>query len=601
MRPPDGRRLVVVVVALALVAPLLFASGAAVAQPENETTTTNPANNTTTTTAPEPEDEWSPPGPFSLEALTTGGTKDADAPTASRSIGTGGVLLRYKPVGPLKDSWQRIEPQGLVEADRLQVFSNAYVDAVGRYTFVIVHWQKDTKSVNGTSMEYAADQEVQRVTLDIEKGYGATWINLNSEFNQTEQVTMWLERDGEPVPGARWRFQHRSNPLTQAPAFPVNSQGDLWRWAGLYIFLPAIPGIFIARHNAHHILERTVVGAQKGTVWWLFIIGVLGLVLAVGMTWQTAAVLARIPIVAGLSFYAISLVAMLGLHDPDIEQAQMTHKNIEATTTVSGEDGKKTTHVHNWLIDIVRRDNNIYAPKAGFRPMFARYFADPAKVAEDQLRTVTTGTGDIAKHYELDPGLDQEEVLVHEPARLRFSPQLFKQEDAVEPVVEWDIPEDAHPAVATAQAIPASVINTIGGVLGAINWRFVAIAAGGGALGYYGVLALVGVQTFAVIAGALPALVGGYQAVDGELRAELAPKHYHDADAVLAIERENYKEAATFDELQSVVADMGMDEHERVQNFVEAFWDKVTERFDSLQGPGSSSRAATKAPGVGDD
>ncbi|MFC3476277.1 hypothetical protein [Halobacterium litoreum] len=527
--------------------------------------------------AQESPEGWEPPGQFPIEDLRQGGAQDPDAPDSARMLGNpvrGSAAWRYTPVSPLKQSTQYLDSGQLLQSDRMEFYSTAFGDAAGEYTLVLVYWNEESKRVNGTQVTYAADQSVQRITLDVEEGYATQEVELRSHYDSKKQVTAWLERDGEEVEGARWRFQHRSNPLTASPGYPINSKSDIWRWAAINIFLPGVPGILIGRRAAGHVLDRTIVGPQKGGFWWAIVLaGLLLVALAVG-TWQTAAVLSRAPYVAGLFVAMFSFAAFLGFRDQEVERAEFNQKDLETVTSVSGEDSKRARHEDIQLLDIIRRDGKIYTPAPGLRPFFARYWADPAHVDETDLKTVNNTSGDVSKKYELDPQAD--DPLVRTPARLAFEPALTTDEEP-EPVFE---PEDDTESLST----PHQVVNSIAGGLGTLNLGFLGPAILGGALVYFGVKAWLGVPSIAALAGIMPAVVTGYTAHDGSLDIVEAPYHFSEARAILADERAQYDEASTFEQLQKQVAKMDMDGHERVLDVLESHWQNSSKLLDDMLG-----------------
>jgi hypothetical protein len=532
--------------------------------------------------------DWNPPGPFDHDQLRQGGTQDPDAPDSARMLGDpvrGSAAFRYNPVSPLKNEKQFLESGQLVETDTLEFYSTAFGEASGEYTLVVVYWNDASKTVNGTQIDYAADQTVQRITLDVESGYATQNIQLRSHFDSSKQVTAWLERDGDRVQGARWRFQHRSNPLTASPAYPIDSQGDIWRWAAINIFIPGIPGILIGRRGASHVLDRTIVGPQKGVVWWGFVLGAISLVAAAIGTWQTAAVLARAPYVAGLFVTVFAFFAFLGFRDQEVETAEFCKKDLETVTGVSGDESKRARSEYIKHVDIIRRDGNIYAPAPGLRPFFARYWATAAAVDESDLKTVNNTEGDVSKKYELDPAIDN--AYSRLPARLSFSPQVTIDEQP-DPLFEAD--EDDGETLST----PYHVVNAIAGGFQRLNLRYLGPAIIGGLVVYYGVLAWISVPSIAAGAALLPAIIGGYEAKDGQLAIYEAPYHFSEARAVLADERAQYTEAKTFEALQEKIADMDLDETERVQDFIESAWNKATERLEKMQGPASASSGTSR-------
>ncbi|TKX52904.1 hypothetical protein EXE45_18865, partial [Halorubrum sp. SP9] len=82
---------------------------------------------------------------------------------------------------------------------------------------------------------------------------------------------------------------HQSNPLAQSPAFSVDSEGDLFRWAGVIILLPALISLFVSRQVADHVFNRIVIGAQKSLGFWVILSGVIFIGTAGFATFATAA------------------------------------------------------------------------------------------------------------------------------------------------------------------------------------------------------------------------------------------------------------------------------------------------------------------------
>jgi len=370
-----------VFVLLLVVSPL---AGLAAAQEGNSTAT------------PQNESNWTAPGPFSIQELKTGGTHDPKAPSSVRTLygndgkrPFGSVAVRYSPISPLDDSHEFLEPQQTLETDTIQFYTTAFGEATGDYEVVIVYWQQQQH--NGTT--YAANQTVQRIDLNVEEGYATANVKLQSQFEKKWQATMWVERDGERVPGARWRFQHQSNPLAAAPAFEVDSKGDLWRWAGMFVIFPALIGTLASGKIAQHFLERTIVGAQRGVAFWGATLAVILLIATTMATTATSAVLANAPVVAGLLLAVITFVVMLGINDAEVQRAGFFQRKLgNDAVSPSGDEQPSSREVPNKIKNIVERGSTLYAPKEGIRPMLARYWADPARSQNPTSRPSTRAT-----------------------------------------------------------------------------------------------------------------------------------------------------------------------------------------------------------------
>lgn len=595
--------LLLVAVAVLVIAGLGVPGATVAAQQESNTTTSTP----TPTATPTPT--YEPPGPFGIDTLSTNGVLPAGAPERLDSIREvpnpdtpkGQIAVRYQPVSPLKGGWKYPDAGETVENDRLQLYSPGLYesDLYGEYQVVIVYWDEKTVQTPNGTQTIAANQEVQRVSVNLSEGYNHIEVTLRSHYDDPKRVTMWLERDGEPLDGARWTFGHRSNPLTAAPGFAINSKGDLWRWGLTFIVGPALPGLFIARQFVDWYNDQAVTSFRKGTIWWTGLLLIIVLVAGAAATWQTAAVLARAPFIAGVFMFVSSTIVMLGLRDPDLETAIFVRKNLSEATPVDATDtdadGKTTKHAIREEIDIrevVRRDGNIYLPAQGIRPGLARIWSSPAQVDESDHATVVEADGDASKKYEVDP-LADDEMLVHTPAHLAF-----------EPTVVEDRPE--------GETAPSGLGASVRDWLARINWEYVGGSAISFGVIYTLVDATIGVPSLGVLLGLLPAIVMGTVAKDGRLEVEFAPYHFNDGRVNQRARQETYTTARTFSELQSQVADIELEAVERVEEFKDAVRSEMRQRFNRIHGatsdgedessPGSPTLGSEPDEGVaGDD
>ncbi|WP_235271377.1 hypothetical protein [Halorubrum saccharovorum] len=388
---------------------------------------------------------------------------------------------------------------------------------------------------------------------------------------------MWLEKDGELVDGARWRFEHRSNPLAQSPAFDVDSEGDLFRWGGINILLPALVSLFVSRKIADHVFDRIVIGAQKGLGFWLILSGLVFVGTAGFATFATASVLANAPAVVGVVVGLIGLILMLGLRDADAEKAGFFQRRLDDDAlTPTGDDAASSRLVPNRIKTVVNRGGTLYAPAKGLTPMLARYWADPAAVPRGDLATVDEGDADsdLERMYEVDPVSD--EVLTHSPATLTFAPSL---------TVDVDESELAEPPEGDGIAsLPDAIATSLSNFSTRLNWSFLAVAVGGGALGYFGGMAIFGAQLVGVALAAVPVLIAGTVAVDGKMSVEPAPYHYSDVRATVATERQEYVARRTFEDLHSQIQDMDWQALDRAQSTVQTLRKEMAEKMDDMFG-----------------
>jgi hypothetical protein len=197
---------------------------------------------------------WSPPGPYALRALRTGGRQPAEAPASVRMLpgGTGAVAVRHNPPGPLSSGLTFLEPDARITSDELQLYSTRFGERIGSkgYTLRIVFYHEATKTVNGTSTSYAADQAVVERSVTLGTGYSTTNVSLPSHYDSEWEATAWLvnpETD-EPIPGARWRFRHATVPTSQSIA--LDSQGDLLWWGAKNFLGVFLIGAIVGRERS---------------------------------------------------------------------------------------------------------------------------------------------------------------------------------------------------------------------------------------------------------------------------------------------------------------------------------------------------------------
>ena len=556
------------------------------------------ATNETSTNAS--SGNWTAPGPFGIDELRTGGEQVATSgsqgpPPSTRMLTTGGVVLKYLPLNPIQSTYQPLGQNQALKTDYLLAYTSAYAESVGDYEFVVVFWQPRTTTVNGTQRTFAANQTVQRIGFEAEEGYSASKLKLQSHFDQTWQATAWLEHNGQRVDGVRWRFSHQTNPLTASPAYPTNSKGDLWRWGAITLIFPSICGILFSGFTARHLLSRTIVGTLKGISYWAAVVVVIIGAAAVIGTWQTSIILANAPVVVGLLMGLLALPVMLSIRDSDLSQAGFFLRRLrQDAISPDGEETVGTRRVPNKIKKVYRHGEKLYAPKAGLRPMLARYWADPAAIPTEEWKSYDTGEGDLDQLFEVDP--ESEKVLEHTPARLVFSPSLTKDVD------EEDLRDkpEGDGIAALPEAISAAVSNWVT----RRNWRFITVALGGGALVYLATFAVLGAPLISLGLATLPALIEGHEARDGTLEVDWGPSHWNDVQAQVQTERQEYEERKTFDQVLQAVTDLEWSEHEKGQRIIERIRTEIQNALDDEHGgnsPSTSSTTSSPQRGVGDD
>jgi hypothetical protein len=464
-------------------------------------------------------------GEYPLEELRTGGRQVENSPNSVRLLGdTGSIAVRHSPPGPFAEDWTYLAPGSTVQTNELTLYSTRFGSSIEpkEYELVVVYWQSDRRQVsdgNTTTMEEVADnQTVERHSITLNKHYDKANVSLRSHYDQSVEVSMWLvdpETD-EPVDGAKWRFTHESIPTTQQ--VDIDTRGDALWWLGTNVLLIAIPGMLGSAGGAKRVLNQTARGPMLGWFTWLLGLGLLTLFLLAGLFVTTATVFARLPQLIGVLLAAIVFVAVL-------ESAGTGRKVIfekpilTDASSPAGEDVKDARYEEQAVRSVVRMEDGTHAiVRKGIRPFLARWWASPAKIDFEDLKTQIELRGPFERKYIADP--DSEDVLEHTPARLAWAPPI-RDEDA-------------------------------DGFLESINWRFLVTAALSLGIGWKLGAVLVGVPAVGLLAGAVPVLLMCIEARDGEAEFVPAPIHQTAARATMAYEQSQYAEGRTLEDMEDI-------------------------------------------------
>jgi hypothetical protein len=502
---------------------------------------------------------WEQPGPFDLEELRRGGVRDSAAPESARNIGMGGVLLQYTPINPLSNGIKRVSPGETLNGDILTLYSNAYGDTAGEYEFVVVYWNQETAQVGDSTREYAANQTVQRIDVQFGEGYSTSEVELQSHYDESVQATAWLEKGGERVPGARWRFQHASAPASQQ--VQIDTLADAWTYVFRVAILPGIASVILGLSLAKLTLKRTGTGPRYGRGAWVFL-GLIGGGLALsGLYYEVAVIIANLDILMGLSLGVIAFGGGLRIHS-DVEHVGFERKELTSAIALrkdrgdSSEDKKavpdggaaKATdsieipegEYHDELYEdlprlpMVRGEDGRFIPKKGIGPFIARFFADAARLDLSSLTTrVRVNTGCIAEKVYVHPDSDG---VQHTAAHLARRMPVWHRID----------PENAE----TGDKLMYGALTALTVALPYIGWKAGAAVAN--------------VPTIGAAAGALVLAVESLEARSGSVEFTPAPRHDVTADASLTILQQEHADAKTLEEYEQIAWD------ERTKTAVEA-------------------------------
>ena len=489
---------------------------------------------------------WSEPGPFDLEELRRGGVKSSAAPESARNIGMGGVILQYTPINPLSNGIKRVSPGETLNGDILTLYSNAYGEAAGEYEFVVVYWQPESTEVGGSTREYAANQTVQRIGVNFAQGYSTSDVELQSHYDKQVEATAWLERDGERVPGATWRFEHASAPASQQ--VQIDTLAEAWTYVFRVAILPGLAAVVLGLSLAKVTLKRTGTGPRYGKGAWVFL-GLLGGGLALSAAYyEVAVVIANLDILMGLSLGVIAYGGGLQIHS-DVEYVGFERKELTSAIALrQGRDGESDpqavpdggasevtdsieipeSNYHDELYEdlprlpMVRGEGGRYIPKKGVGPFLARFFSDAARLDLSSLTTrVRVNTGCISEKVYVHP---DSEGVKHTAAHLaRRMPVWWR--------IDPETTERGEKLLYGALTLGALALPVIG-------WK-----VGG---------AVANISTVGAALGAVALAVESLEAQPGSVEFTPAPRHDVTADASLTILQQEHADAKTLEEYEEI-------------------------------------------------
>lgn len=526
------------ILALTIIAPV---AGLAVAETPTATPTPTPTNDSE-------EAAWTPPGPFDLTELRTNGRHPSEAPMSVRQLGDpvrGSVAVRYIPSSPVSNEHEFLEPGTTLQTDTIQFYSTAYSDAVGEYEVVIVFWQHKQKTVNGTTFQYAANQSVQRATVDMGEGYDTSDVRLESHYDARWQATMWLERNGERVDGARWRFKHASVPASQQIA--INTRGDAWRYLFINGIVPGIGGIIGGLALASATLRRTGRGPGYGMVVWGLLGGVSIFAVLGGLYYEVTQVVAHMEVLMGASLSIIAYGGGLRMHNAvekiGFERMELTdalplrqsgrQQETEAATDggepapgvieIGDSDYKEELYEDLEILPTIRDGTGSrLIPKQGIRPFLARLFANAAELDISSFRTrVRMRDGPLAEKIYVNPDADSavEHTRAHLRRKMPFSDMRPEDSGRLEGLVF---------TVATLGALGLPVI------------------------GWYAGQAMANVPVIGAAVGLVGLAILSYEAVDGSIEVDPAPLHSRSAKATLTALQKEFADAKLLEEYEEI-------------------------------------------------
>jgi hypothetical protein len=229
-------------------------------------------------------------GPYNLTQLRDGGTQPSNAPPSVRPQGDqNSFWLRHVPTGLFQSAddesaRQYLSPGTTINRD--QVYLGAFRGWESEQTTVevtIVYWEEGTverQTENGVVRETAAvNQTVETVEVTLAGGdYAETVIDLRSNYDDKEHVTMWIEGEQGTV---QWTFQHKTSQAAKNIA--LDSRGDAISWAAWMFLLPGFATAIAFVAFDRRLLDRAGAGPQLSIIEYGLV--AFGLLIAGGFMW----------------------------------------------------------------------------------------------------------------------------------------------------------------------------------------------------------------------------------------------------------------------------------------------------------------------------
>lgn len=428
------------------------------------TPTPTPTPTTATTTAPASTQEWSPPGEFSLTELRRDGTHPSNAPPGVRLFpdGSGAVALQRDPVDLFDQSQRKFLGSGtLVRSNQLILYSTRFGESLQPTTFTVhlVYWHPATKQVtrdgSTTTVEYAAGQHSETAKVTLSPGYDRQTVALKPHYDDEWQVTAWLSKDGQRVPGAQWRFRHQSIPTTSG--VDIDSLGDFLRAVGWFVIVPfgiLAPFEWWLAKKAREAAEDVPPG--KSAVFWAGLLFVIVVAVAAGIYVEAAHLLYRFPWALGIAITIPLFPLFLAAGGTNVEKVLLVQEILDDVDEYRGpeepeeelegidvdpadenfEAGRR--YVRLGVVHKARRDGReVLVRPNSLKAFLGRWIGelDAIPVSDVKCRTKNVGdapwaSGGFDEIWELDPQADPPDAFMYSPPTLKRSAPLWP---------EWDI------------------------------------------------------------------------------------------------------------------------------------------------------------------
>lgn len=482
---------------------------------------------------------------LTLSELEPTGRIQADAPDSMRFMGQyGSATVREHPIGFGTPEWEYVTPSTEVHGDAVTLRTVRLGDPNERLNVHVVGWNHGEKTVRGpngttTTEPVARNVTEQVVEVRLGRGYDNASVPLPVSFDDTQQITMWVEE----YPDTRWRFQHRT--VATSRPISINSWGDFLETLIWEIGIYAFPAMLVGASFAKRHKSRALVGPQWGYGKWALAFAVPVGIAGSWLAFESAVIATRVPAALGLLFGPIAYALVLEGSDHDLDTFLFRRQDLVHATSPRGEDTHDSRFVDHVVKNGVHRaaDEELVLVEPGLVPYLSRLWGNLATLDISEIETHKKGKhSPYTLEIELDPKYDLRDALIHNPPSL----------DRLPLTVKADIPWFGETEIPN----PGVVMPVGGGTL----------------IGWYVVDWWLGIPWIGAAAGAFVGLPFVYRVFDGGAESEPAPYHFTQAEASLAFEAGEYSDAKSLEEYRHTAW------KERMKTPLEAM--KASEEFD---------------------
>jgi len=547
---------------------------------------------------------------LTLEQLRPNGQHPANAPPSVRAAGSySEYAVKQLPTGLLvqegedSPSWRYLEKGKTVNRDKLQLWSKRGYNAEQKDVIVrVAYWTTETRTVttdDGSSREerIARNVSTHSTQATLGPGYDYLQISLVSHFDTKRNAVMCVQEPEEPNclqnPGeTRWRFAHQTSATSKAA--PVNSLGGQLAWGYGWLVLPFFGVAAVTLYGGRLAVKQAKAPPNISPIW--YVVGVIVIVLFLILGWDWISnTLATAPwlisAVAGIilgimavewfsseTYNALFLRFSLTDGDPDpvgdAPGADSARADGGEAALGAGEarqpgEAPGVLSADAVPIPFARGEDGIRtAVRDGLRRWWARARGARSDFVPDgNMQTrIEVDEGPYEELYLLHP--EDEEPLQYEPERHELTlPELIEHEE-----VEL---EDGGTTTRRRVHLRPYVLGL--GWLGA--------SAGIGKLilqsPILGLLIGAGMLTAVKIA----------RPISGELRANLAPLHYHRALATMLTHADGLSEAKAWDTLfRDLAEERAENKADKAELQDEQSTSQLDQLFDRFTGEGPVGR-----------